>query len=69
MKQIGSQNRETLQEAAFDLVEITGQKPNRSALLKDRLDGNLELWRENDTFAGYVVEIDGTGFEFVRSES
>ncbi len=69
MKTFGSQNRETLQEAAFELVKLSGRNPPRTGILRDKVGGGLEVWLEADDHSGYVVEIDGEGFEFVRSES
>jgi len=60
MKTIGSQKRETLNESGYKLIRIAGY----TALLQDS-DGKKELWRENDNFAGYVIEVNGKGYEFV----
>ena len=57
----GSQYRETLAEAGYRLI----QKNDRYALLEDKDTGVLELWVQRDDFAGYVIEIDGIGYEFV----
>ena len=65
MKTIGSQKRETLQEAGFELVE----KSDNQVILKEIETLNLELWVKNDDYAGYVVEIDGIGYEFAVSLS
>lgn len=62
IRQIGSQNRETLEDAGLRLV--AGMDDGEVILA----DGDKrELWQRNDHFAGYVVEIDGVGYEFVRS--
>ena len=62
MKTIGSQKRETLEEAGYKLISLC----HGEAILKDD-NGKYEVWQENDHFAGYVVEIHGNGFEFCRS--
>ena len=65
MKTIGSQKRELLAESGMELVSENGN----GALLKSKIDGNVELWMQNDDFAGYVIEIDGVGYEFIRTIS
>ncbi len=62
MRIIGSQCRETLQEAGYTLV---ARLPYGEIVLEDN-SGQRELWAENDHFAGYVVEVNGKGHEFVR---
>ena len=63
MKTSGSQKRETLEESGLTLIalHLNGQE----ALLNN--DGRGELWALNDDFAGYVIEINGKGYEFIRS--
>lgn len=63
MKTIGSQKRELLKDSGMELY----RKEGKGAILRDAKTGKLEMWREKDDFAGYVIEIDGKGFEFVRS--
>ena len=65
MKKIGSQIRETLEEAGFELIERNGDE----VILKEIETLNLELWVKSDDYAGYVVEIDGVGYEFINSLS
>jgi hypothetical protein len=65
MKTIGSQKRELLSESGMTLYK---KLPKGEVQLKDR-NGNLELWVLNDHYAGYVIEIDGKGYEFVRCVS
>ena len=62
MKTIGSQKRETLQESGLTLIAL--HLNGKEALLNN--DGKTELWVLNDDFAGYVIEIEGKGFEFAR---
>ena len=59
--QIGSQHRETLQEAGYNLVS----RNDECVLLENKDTKKLELWALNDDFAGYVIEVDGKGYEFV----
>ena len=63
MRQIGSQRRETLAEAGYELVVMTDN--GQTAILFDGM--KLEVWTNRNDYAGYVIEIDGIGFEFVRS--
>ncbi len=61
MKQIGSQRRETLDEAGYNLI----RRNDGFVLLENKGTGILELWSRQDDFAGYVVEIAGLAYEFV----
>lgn len=63
MKQIGSQNREPLSESG--LAVRFGPNDDGEVILNDR-NGNMELWQKTDDFAGYVIEINGKGYEFAR---
>lgn len=67
-KQIGSQRRETLDEADMELLYRVSPT---EVILVDRSNPNLphELWVEKDDYAGYVIEIDGKGYEFVSQVS
>ena len=58
----GSQIRETLAASGMTLVS-TGQ----GHVTLQGGNGIRELWSQNDSYAGYVIEIDGMGYEFVRS--
>lgn len=62
----GSQIRETLAESGYELVR---HLPHGEVLLRDILDGSTEIWALRDDFAGYVIEIDGKGYEFVTSRT
>jgi hypothetical protein len=64
MRQIGSQYREDLFEAGYSLHKRVTED---EVILKDDFNGQLERWTRNDDYAGYVIEIDGEGYEFVRS--
>lgn len=60
MRQIGSQTRETLEEAGLTLHK----RVNESEVILTDTSGKMELWCLRDDFAGHVVEIDGKGYEF-----
>ena len=63
-KQIGSQYRETLEESGMEVYQ--GPNEDGEILLTDD-EGNIEVWFQHDDHAGYTIEIDGMGYEFVRS--
>jgi hypothetical protein len=63
MKTIGYQNRDTVNEAQVVLLK---HLPHDEALIMDA-KGKFEIWGMNDGYAGYVLEIDGVGYEFIRS--
>jgi hypothetical protein len=63
IRQIGSQNREEFREAGYSLVQFN---KDGSLIVQDE-SGKRELWAPNDDFAGYVLEVHGFGYEFVRS--
>lgn len=65
MRQTGSQTRETLREAGYDLHQRINSK--EVVLLSDA--GQLELWVANDHHFGYTIEIDGVGYEYISSVS
>jgi hypothetical protein len=64
MRQIGSQIRETLEDAGYTIIN---QGPE--GIILEEADGKRELWVERDDFAGYVVDVNGVGYEFVRDVS
>ena len=61
MKTIGSQKRETLAESGMRILKRWSKK---EVILTDDT-GIEEVWYENDHFAGYVIEINGKGYEFL----
>ncbi len=63
MKRIGSQVREKLEDSGRTLIAL--HLNGRQALLN--YNGSCELWALNDD-ADRIIEIDGRGFEFVRTE-
>jgi hypothetical protein len=71
-KHIGSQFRETLEETDYKVVSHVKSNPHISGdrdtvVLQDTDTGVQELWVANNDHAGWTVEIDGVGYEFVRS--
>ncbi len=66
MKVIGSQIRETLEQAGSVLIATT---PTGEAFVQDQNGGPIELWSQHDHHAGYTLEIGGIGHEFVREAS
>ncbi len=78
IKHIGSQTREPIEDTEYELKfrdehlvlgvnGIRGFEFGPDAVLLNKETGISELWTERDDFAGYVIVIDGKGFEFVRS--
>ena len=65
MRTIGSQNRETLADSGIRLVSVDSEA--RTVILQDIETGEKELWVENDHHAGYTIEINSVGYEFVTS--
>lgn len=61
------QIRDNIEDTEYTLDVIEGNETTgHNAILKTE-SGKLELWTERDDFAGYVVVIDGIGYEFVRT--
>lgn len=78
MEHIGSQTREPIKDTEYRLkfmdehmiLGTNGVKRMENgpdAVLFNPVTGLSELWTQKDDFAGYVIEIDGIGYEFVRS--
>jgi hypothetical protein len=63
MVQRGSQLRESLEASGYRLESILAFD---EVVLVDEC-GRRDLFVENDDYAGYVVEIDGFGYEFMCS--
>lgn len=59
----GSQRRENYKDAGYKIIAVWS---DGRALLEDET-GKREQWQMNDHYAGYVIEISGVGYEFVRS--
>ncbi len=67
IKRIGSQTRENIEDTEYTVDSIEGTEIGGRNVFLTTIDGKYELWTERDDFAGYVVVIDGIGYEFVRS--
>jgi hypothetical protein len=67
-RQIGSQYRETLAEAGYTFIRWEGgeEDPKAEAIIADA-DGKQERWVRCDDSAGWTVEIERIGYEFVHS--
>lgn len=65
MKTIGSQKREKFEDT--DYVIHTWRNGAGHIVLMDKTTGKKEKWILNDNYAGYVIEINGKGYEFVSS--
>lgn len=63
---VGSQTREPLEETEYRLVATWPDVHIGHVVLADEA-GRRELWAQSDSFAGYVVTINGIGYEFIRS--
>ncbi len=77
MKIRGSQTRELLKDTDYVVQFIDEHlvlseagiqclESGPEVVLLNQVTGKEELWVRNDDFAGYVIEINGMGFEFVR---
>lgn len=64
MRKYGSQIREPVEEAGFT---VAGHIDDDTVVLQHNTDGKFEVWSKKDDFAGYVVEIDGVGYEFYHT--
>ena len=66
-KQIGSQYRETLEEAGYEVA----YRVRGGHVLRNIETGQLEFWSRceglSDSYAGYVLEVKGRGHEFISS--
>ena len=60
-----SQVRETLEESGCSLVALTPH--DGEVILKDNDLKTFQVWQRRDDYAGYVIVINGVGYEFVRS--
>lgn len=64
MEQIGSQTRLKIEDSEYKLIEDL--KNGEVILLNTKLN-RKEIWFENNYSAGFVIEIDGKGYEFACS--
>lgn len=68
MRKNGSQTRETLSEAGYRIDPVQGRDRETTIILNpiDQPE-KRELWYHRPDFAGYVIEIAGKRYEFIRS--
>lgn len=69
-KHIGSQYRETLEESGYVLArepELVDYGIEAGGVVLISPDGIAELWVKHDHHAGYTIEVQGVGYEFVHS--
>jgi len=59
----GSQIRSTVEEEGYRILGVGDGK----AVLERIDDGQRELWGEKDDFSGFCIEIEGVGYEFIRT--
>ncbi len=59
-----SQSREPIEDTAYRVVS---DRRKHSVVLVNTSNGRHEVWHRNDDFSGYVLVINGIGYEFVRS--
>lgn len=64
MRKYGSQIRETLEEAGYIVLRRQGRN---AVILAAGIDGKEELWGKHNDNPGYTIEVDGQGYEFIRS--
>lgn len=64
MRTIGSQTREKIEDTSYEICQVY----KNTAILMNMETGITEVWTKNDHFAGYVIEINGIGYEFVREQ-
>ena len=62
----GSQNREPIEDTEYHIVKTWPEVSRGHVVLEDET-GRRELWVKNDHYSGYVIVINGKGYEFVRS--
>jgi len=59
----GSQKRITIEESEQTIHEFWG---DGMVVLYYAPKDTYELWRLKDDYAGFVIDIDGRGYEFIR---
>jgi len=64
IRKIGSQVRQPIEESEYSIYERWGVN---EVLLIDIETGRVELYAQNDHYAGHVIEIEGKGYEFLSS--
>ena len=66
IKSIGSQNREKIEDTEYEVYRVCA---HGEVILHDTEMNRYEVWAKNDNFAGYVLEINGIGYEFCRGSA
>jgi len=61
----GSQTREPIEETSYRLVSSWPEQGIGEVILED--EDKRELWVKRNDYSGYVIVINGCGYEFVRS--
>jgi len=64
MEIIGSQTREDIKDAPYVFKEYL---EDQDVVLFNCVTSKRELWTRNDSYAGYVVVIEGIGYEFCKT--
>ena len=62
---VGSQIREPIEDTEYLVDFLDEPGIYRSAFLINTATDKREHWTQNDDYAGYVIVIDGVGFEFL----
>ncbi len=66
MKTVGSQIREDItKDDTYTLVEDHDNNDGE-IIVFNKVTQKQEIWIENDQYAGYVLVVNGIGYEFVR---
>lgn len=65
IKHFGSQAREKIEDTDEKYRKV--QKKGKEVVLYNPDSNAYERWYKNDDYAGYVIEIDGVGYEFANT--
>lgn len=65
IRQIGSQSREPLNESGYKLFMRVSDTD--VILMSEENSQICELWCAEDDHVGYTIEVDGVGYEFIRT--
>lgn len=69
LKHINTQTREPIEDTEYVLLSLDDKDNPPEALIYNPVTKLTELWIHRDGFAGYVLEIDKIGYEFVSSRA
>jgi len=68
IKTIGSQKREPIEETEYKIAKNMLCNLAEGEIILVNIDTCLlEIWAKNDCHAGYTIEIDSIGYEFVST--